>query len=327
VETWRSTPPMTITRSWEEFLAARTGEAAGERPFFLFVNILDPHLPYRPPPAFARATLPAGTSDEQRHRATMVAMPQAVGHMAGTAPLDDEALATLRGLYAAEVSYADTRIGGLLDLLRETGELDRTLVVWTSDHGENIGDHGLMDHQFCLYETLLHVPLILRLPGRFEGGGLEDAPAQLVDVMPTILDAVGIERERWPTMDGTPLGPEGLPPDRPVIAQTRRPLSQRAIFAEHAPGFEFARFDHRLTSIQVGQHKLILTDDGEAELYDLQADPAEARDRADEDPARVEELRTLLQKQGLASAPGPVQATPELDQATVEALRALGYLP
>jgi len=151
VETWRSTPPMTITRSWEEFLAARTGEAAGERPFFLFVNILDPHLPYRPPPAFARATLPAGTSDEQRHRATMVAMPQAVGHMAGTAPLDDEALATLRGLYAAEVSYADTRIGGLLDLLRETGELDRTLVVWTSDHGENIGDHGLMDHQFCLY--------------------------------------------------------------------------------------------------------------------------------------------------------------------------------
>jgi len=78
--------------------------------------------------------------------------------------------AHLRGLYRAEIAYVDEQIAALRDALREAGEWEDTVFAVTADHGENVGDHGLMDHQYCLYDTLVHVPLVLH-GGEFTGYG------------------------------------------------------------------------------------------------------------------------------------------------------------
>ena len=173
------------TNDWiEDWLADR----ANSRPFFLFVNYLEPHLEYRPPEEVAEQFLPAGVSYDEA-----MAVPQdAWGYVAGTVEMTDRDFEILRGLYRAEIAYLDHRIGELRDMLEAHGEWEDTVFVVTGDHGENIGDHGLMDHQYCLYDTLLHVPLVVH-GGSFADGGTVEDLVSLTDLAPTLLDEAGID--------------------------------------------------------------------------------------------------------------------------------------
>lgn len=332
VETWRlQTSAADIAPTDElalEWLAGRDPD----RPFFLFVNFMAPHLPYAPPAAFQDRTVPPMTAPEVLERLRSMNEWAARLYMTGQLSLSADELSLLRGLYHAEVSFADARLGRLLQALAQAGELDRTLVVVVGDHGENIGDHGLMEHQFCLYDSLLRVPLVMRLPGTVEAGARRGDPAQLTDVLPTVLDALGRGEDAWGDTEGRSLL-RPLPPERPQVAEYMRPVSQRPRFEAVAPGFDFTPFDRRLRAVVVRGRKLIQPEGGEPELYDLAADPGETRNLAADEPELARRLGSWLSAWAERAPAGPPVAggaeggeAPELDAETRRALEALGYL-
>lgn len=157
------------------------------RPFFLFINYLEPHLEYRPLKSHAKEHLPEGVSYEK----AMEVSQDAWGYIAGTVEITDTDFEILRALYRAEISYVEEQIEEIVHLLKAENEWEETLFIITSDHGENIGDHGLMDHQYALYDTLLHVPLLIN-GGPFEKT-INDDFIQLLDIAPTVLDVLDIE--------------------------------------------------------------------------------------------------------------------------------------
>jgi arylsulfatase A-like enzyme/tetratricopeptide (TPR) repeat protein len=124
------------------------------KPFFLFLHLYEPHVPYSPPEPFA---------SQYPNR------------------------------YDGEIASADRIVGEFLDQLKKQGIYDRAIIVLTSDHGEGFGDHGEEQHSILLYRELLQVPLVLKLPASQRAGTTVNAPAQLADIAPTFLEILGIE--------------------------------------------------------------------------------------------------------------------------------------
>jgi len=137
-----------------EALAREWVQARRDAPFFFFLHLYEPHVPYVPPEPF-RSRYPLA--------------------------------------YDGEIAAADAIVGEFLDFLRAAGIYDRALVVVTSDHGEGLGDHGEEQHSVLLYREVLQVPLLLKLPRSQRGGETIDAPAQLADLLPTVTEALGLE--------------------------------------------------------------------------------------------------------------------------------------
>lgn len=299
---------------------------SADRPFFLFLNFMDPHLPYHPPAEYLSRFVDNETDPIRVQELMAIGDEEARLWIAGRLGLSPQDLAILRQLYAAEAAYVDARLGKVIRALKVRGWLDQTLVIVVGDHGENIGDHGLMEHQFCLYESLLRVPLIMRWPGRIAAHLRRGDPVQLVDVFPTILEAAGVDRDRWPSQEGSSLLAGPVEADRPVVAEYMLPHSQQRIFAKQLPDFDFTPLMRQLRSIQIGSEKLILSGEKQFELYDLSRDPNEEVDLATERPERVRFLAQRLQ-QWLDEGPRPfVSDAAELSLETAEDLRELGYL-
>lgn len=327
-ETWRlrkswDEPPVTLDL-FEQWFAARDRS----RPFFAFLNLMTPHLPYRPPERFQQRFLDESVPPAEVERLRGVEEEQAWGYMTGIVDFSGDDLRNLRALYEAEVAFADERVARILETVRAQGELERTLVVVVGDHGENIGDHGLMEHQLCLYESLLRVPLILRYPGAFGGGLRRDAPVQLVDLLPTVLEVAGVPPESWPAVDGTSLVARDPAAERPVIAEYMRPGEPLRNMAHVNPAFDPQPWDRRLRSIQLDGLKLIASDRGENELYDLTVDPTESHDLSAGRPADVERLRARLAEWVERATSGRPAAPfePVPDPEATKAIRELGYV-
>ena len=299
---------------------------AGERPFMMFINYMTPHLPYRPPLEYQAQHIPADADPARIEWLRELGDKHARYYIAKRLTLDELDLTWLRQLYAAEATYVDAQLREVIEALRARRWLDNTLVVIVGDHGENIGDHGLMEHQFCLYESLLRVPMIMRLPRVIPAGLRRDDPVQLVDLLPTILSITGVPSERWPRHRGLDLLAGPVAPERPVVAEYMLPRGQQRIFAKQVPGFDFTPLLRRLKSIQIGSDKLIVSDRDEVELYDLASDPDEQRDLASAQPERAAALSAQLQA-WLDRSPRPFGPTPaHHSTGTLESLRQLGYV-
>jgi len=207
----------------------------------------------------------------------------------------------LRGRYASEVAAADAAIGQLMDGLRARGLWENTLVVLTSDHGEALGERGTVGHVVHLYDELLHVPLVVRLPGDARDERLERSAEGLVrhiDVAPTILEHLDLPG--LPGASGRSLFEDA---ERLLLAETHPPEAPRHLFAARD-----------------GQRKLILDpESGRFERYALASDPGELTDLAS-DEAAPDPWEALLRE--LASDLGP---TRERDDALQRRLSALGY--
>jgi arylsulfatase A-like enzyme len=303
--------------------------ARDDEPFFMFVNFKTPHAPYqRLPRAFRRRFEPS-TAPAVRRRAEAYTTNGGYPYMAGRMAMSEETWALVRAWYAAAIAYTDVQIGALLDGLRETGTYDDTLVIVTADHGENFGEHGLAYHLFCLYDTLLHVPLVLSCPARMPGGRRLSRLVSLVDVLPTVADLAGITNGLGP-MDGRSLVPfEDAPGTGEVYGEFGRPQYMLHRLARQFPGHDFSRFDRGLQCVRTSTHKLIEGSDGSQELYDLVGDPGERRNLAAEQPSLVAALHGRLAQwragmQGGGSESEPV-ATSEDDAGVVKALQDLGY--
>jgi arylsulfatase A-like enzyme len=160
-----------------------------DSPFFLFVNYLEPHIQYRPPEDHAQRLLPADAAYE----AAPSVRQRPCAHTAGEYELTDRDRQLLRALYRGELSYVDDAIARLREALKAQGEWRDTIMIIVGDHGENIGDHGFLGHQYNIYDTLLHVPMVI--PGGAFTGTLSpnDQLIQLCDLAPTVLDETGVE--------------------------------------------------------------------------------------------------------------------------------------
>jgi len=298
-----------VTRKALAFL----DERPRDRPFFLFLHYVDPHDPYLPHPDLMGHDEPPGRFDGSHRDLTALdaTPPEEVTEA------DRE---RIRHLYAGEVRYCDLWIGELLRGLADRGLRDRVLLVVTSDHGEGLWDHGFRAHGTDLYEEQVHVPLIVDAPAEHDGDTARRiaTPVSLLDVAPSILAIHGIA----PPGDfrGTDLGP--LSRGR---AQQRRTES---------PYTELDLDGRDLEALRHGDDKLIRdrrpAAGGALELYDLVADAAELHDLARERPALLTRLERTLdgigRRLGEEAAEAERVRMADLDEETLDSLRALGYV-
>lgn len=212
--------------------------------------------------------------------------------------------------YGYEVEFVDRQIGRLLSMLERRGWVEDSLIVFLSDHGEGIGEHGLGGHIHQLYDSLIHVPLMFVAPGLLPEGLVVDQPVSLVDVLPTVTELSGWEtpadlrgRSLVPLM-----APGGTLPGRPHVALTARPQAGSNLEAVVVDGWKLIRKPST----------------GEVVLFDLQADPGELHDLAPEHPERVEELHRILDAELVSRRNAGAWA--ELDAESRSRLEALGYL-
>ena len=221
-------------------------------------------------------------------------------------------LPELQHRYGLEVEYVDREIGRLLDLMEQRGLLDKTLVVFLSDHGEGLGDHNHLGHISQLYDSLLHVALIAAFPGYLPEGAVIDEPVAMVDVLPTVIDLMGLESiPRTNGISLVPLMAGERPEPRSIVAETYRPEAYSEKRALVRDGFKYIH---------------TWTDDNEwEELYDLAADPGELHDLSAAEIQRLAAMRTALQARLLEAVAAEVVEA-ELSSEDIERLRALGYI-
>ncbi len=296
-----------------------------DRPFFLFINYLEPHLEYRPPKSIATQFLP----EEISYAEAMDISQNAWEYIAGRTDHSEQQFEALRALYFAEIAYLNRRIGDLRESLVDADEWDDTIFVLTSDHGENIGEHDLMDHQYCLYDTLLHVPLIIA-GGSFDGGGEIDELVQTTDIPPTLLDAAGIDADEVRSQfQGRSFHPDAETSARKhVISEYMAPQPSMDALDEQLDGLTSTarQYDRSLRAIRTEQYKLIRGSDGSMELYDIVDDPNEsvdvASDRSDRSRHLEKELDQWLDSFEHANASGAVS----MSERTKSRLEELGYI-
>ncbi len=239
--------------------------------FFAWVHLYDPHAPYEPPEPYA-----SRYPDKP---------------------------------YLGEIAYTDAVVGRLVSWLRDNGQLERTIVVVTADHGESLGDHGEAAHAYFIYGATTHVPFIVRTPWGLKGRNASRVSG--VDLMPTVLELVGLPPEQG--LDGRSVARALLDP--------QAALGHVAYSETYFPRYHFG-WQH-LRSLR--DERWTFVDAPEPELYDLAADPGETRNVFKANSARAEELRVRMER--MAESAG--EKAPErqgLDPDTLQRLAALGYV-
>ncbi|MBI5410268.1 MAG: sulfatase, partial [Nitrospirae bacterium] len=134
-------------------------------PFYVFINYMEPHLPYDPPPPYNSLFMPDGVSSEELRKFSPP--PEDIRTLMVQRERGEKELAVINALYDGELNYLDGRIWKLYEKLKELNVLDNTMIIITSDHGDNLGEHGIVGHAYGLFNTLIDVPLIIRYPKYF----------------------------------------------------------------------------------------------------------------------------------------------------------------
>lgn len=275
-----------------------------DSPFFLYVHAIDPHAPYAPPEKFRERFAP-DVEDPTVGRVEIVR-----GLVLGTVEPTAGLKRDLRVLYDAEVAANDASFGRLLDLLESEGRLEDTLIVFTSDHGEAFGEHGSWTHGLDLYNEVLSVPLVVRLPGGADAGRRVTDPVQHIDLLPTILNRCGVDGAA--TLPGAVL----LDDDGALrVGEERAVLAYLDYWGKH--GATVIRDGWKLIeplSAEFGERR---------ELYRHDIDPTETRELAADSPIRSGWLGSQL---GAALRTKGSSVTTEVDSEVRKQLEALGYM-
>lgn len=297
-----------------------------QQPWLAMVHFLEAHLPYQPPRQWVRAFAHDLSQVERMHRGDQWRL--AWRHIAGKELLTDAELQSWRDLYLAEVAYQDHYVGKLLAALDATDELDRTCVIVVADHGEHLGEHGLLNHQYSLHEPLLHVPLLIRWPelGSDMMGKRIPTPVQTLDLFRTMLDLAAV-----PVPLDTSRNLLHATPRPYAVAEYGRPqVPHAALLARYdlAPA-DLDPFSRGLRALRTERYKLIEQSDGVVELFDLQQDRGETVNLAATHPAQLAEMQQQLRAWELAHNATEMditQSSLQVGDALRDRLQALGYL-
>jgi arylsulfatase A-like enzyme len=273
----------------------------------------------------------------------------AVARVENPNPPTSEA-ASMLGLYHQEVRHWDGLLGEHLAWMKKSGLYDRALIIVTSDHGEEFGDHGHFWHGTSLYRELIRVPLIIRFPNGAGAGTRRGETVSLVDVMPTSLQAAGIPPPAGLSgraLAAVPVSPTVAPEPEPAADPSKgtkvdgtKAASASTSVVTLAPAAVpervlFAELDHQgcvLRAVRKGVYKLVLANpdnprgSAEVELYRLDRDPKERSNLAETSAPIVESMRSLFMAEPNKATAEPVEPEQvDVDAATEEQLRALGY--
>ncbi|HEV7669347.1 MAG TPA: sulfatase-like hydrolase/transferase [Thermoanaerobaculia bacterium] len=307
---------------------AESEKPGAEQPFFLFVHTYQVHQPYHQPPPYDSLFVAPG---HRGYALPGVSLPMAIldKFKDGSFPPTAADAEAFRARYDGEVRHTDAFVGRLLAALRAAG-LDRdTIVLLTSDHGEELFDHGGFDHGDTLYDEALRVPMILWGPGRIPPGKTVAVNVGSIDVLPSLVELAG----------GTTTGPNAPPIQGeslvPLLSGQSAGFAERSLFAETFTTVFHHTLDTDasipLASAREGSIQLIVhrSNPDSMELFDLGADPAETRNLAAKQPETVARLRRAIQAWQSENARLRAlygEATEKLDPETEKRLKALGYL-
>jgi arylsulfatase A-like enzyme len=305
------------------------------RPYFLFVNLLDPHGPYRD--REVNRFLPSGVSVGELWGRSR--LKKTANLICDRLPSPDE-VEILHGLYLGGVAKADVKLGKIVKSTQGSGSADRPIVVVTSDHGEQFGEHRLLDHEFSVRAPVLDIPLVVHGLADTEPGRI-DAPVELADVAASVLHWAGIERP--PDLAGRPL-PTRVSQTAGTGADLLAVYSDEALKTPENWDNEYKPLMNRnakragcgpkdrvfgpMAAITRWPFKLIWFRRYPAELYNLSWDPAERSDLAAIEPevsaSLLKEIQRLMNEAGIADGAGDEAVTPSA--AELKALRGLGYV-
>jgi arylsulfatase A-like enzyme len=241
--------------------------------------------------------------------------------MAGRTTLSRRSLRLLTAQYDGALLHLDRRIGELERELRSLELLDDTVVIVLSDHGESFGEHGLLDHQYGLFEHMVRIPLVTRLPNGRDAGSREPHYVQIKDLFSTLLRWAGSPNGSEPA---GPTGLGGLTIRDAVITEYLVPNT--AAMRRRFPDMDPSRFDIAMRAVVLGGNKLVQRSDGDTRLFDLQLDPTETKDFARQRPELVKQLAGILARDAGDWSRRPAVAVPGSSAEVQERLKALGYL-
>lgn len=273
---YRAQNKQLVQRTADAVTAPAVGwmKASGDAPFFAWVHFYDAHTPY--------------------------SAPGAIGVKLKARPYD------------GEIAYVDAAVGRLLASLSASGALDRTIVVAIGDHGEALGEHGEEEHGIFLYESVLRIPWLARLPNAERAGTVVTEQVRSIDLTPTLLDLVGIQRKH--------------PFDGESVAAVMRGQPRRdppSSYADaHYPQLHFGW--SALRSLRVGEWKYV--DAPKPELYDLRTDRAERQNVIAERSSVAARMSGELKTIERAFGPDADKPAPQPDPETLARLRSLGYV-
>lgn len=280
-----------------------------ERPFLLWLHYFDPHLPYAPDASLLPGSEPPGELG--------ISFDDNEGIRNGHYVPNREEQAWIRVLYDAEVRDVDANAARVLDLLRELGLYDRMLVAFTSDHGEEFWEHGSFEHGHALYDEVIRVPLLFKLPGGGSRGRFSEAVSS-VSLTATLLDLLGLLEGAGPFSAGSLTGywkPGATPP------AAVPPLSTGVLY-----------YEEKISLIFDGLKYIRNEQTGREELFDLGRDPHERVSLSSSSPERIEEARALIEQQVEAAAQLrhaldlPDESVLKPDAEWMNDLRKLGYV-
>jgi len=262
------------------------------KPFFLFLHFGEAHAPYEIPRIFRNRFLTFKSTRKpwdvnQDHRK----------YYFGKVKMTEADFRVLEALYNGAISYLDRRIYEIYSFLQHRELLDNTLLIITSDHGENLGDHGILFHHFCLYDSLIRIPLLVKYPAILNTDKkpceTEERIVQNVDLLPTIMDILrtkegkilmqvqgnSLVTSNIKNRDYSYAISELMEPFRPALREAKIKLK---------------RYDRRLISIRTASKKFIHSSDRKHEFYDLEKDPNEINNLIDSGEPCISELKEKL---------------------------------
>jgi arylsulfatase A-like enzyme len=294
-------------------------EIDGEN-FFFFIHYFDPHFPYEPPAPYDtlyQDNIPENKSITWKEMKQFAQVKN---------PLPSEVLDRYIALYDGEIYYNDAMIGEFIDYLKTSGLYDNTTIVLTADHGEEFKDHDSMGHTRTLYDELVHVPLLVKLPGSEKAGTVVENQVRSIDIAPTLLsitgvdippEFLGVDLSQFWTSDDTPLA-------LPAYSETSRHAILRSIRTEDRKYIQNFRhsFYHKRPGGTI-----------EREIYHLEVDKGETKNLAVEGGNSLLSLQeelfqwiwiSWLERKSLPKEGGTEEVI--FDRESLDRLRALGYV-
>lgn len=324
------------------FLEDREG-GEEKRPLFLFLNLMETHMPFTPPSQFVDQVAPYYKNNKEARNIIQRWNRESFRWAAPlNEPLSELESQILSDFYDAEVAYQDDYLKQLFDVLEQRKNHKNTLTVIVADHGDGLGEHGFFGHAFNAYEELVHVPMMMQWPRKLQAGKEVKEPVSTRRIFHTILDAIGRLPEH-PDLDSVKVRDLSLV--NPAKGREKEPLTA---YSEIYPPLTFVKAIESLNpallekfncmstrravvKVEDGENiKLIDVEDFETELFNLTADPLELENIIEKRPLQADKLTKELKRIKTAVELQQKEVTAgqqvEIDDQLVQRLRGLGYL-
>jgi arylsulfatase A-like enzyme len=292
-----------------------------QKPFFMYAHFNQIHYPYLPNIFFrnrfrriTRSELKNTNQDREYF-------------IAGKKEMNESDFSVLKALYDGELAYLDWCFGRFFKFLEKKNILNNTLVIIVGDHGDNFGEHGLLGHGLCLYDSILKIPMIVRYPNRINPGRV-DYQVQITDILPSVIDLFGLKWNERNGIYGQNIFNKEMP--NRDFAISEHAFQNMALFKRKVPEVDQSiinAYERSLHSIRTNGYKFIWSSNGKHELYNLKQDPQENQNLYFTRQSIAKKMEDKLFSNTKQFESKDISQEPvEMDSTFEERLKALGYL-